>query len=147
MRQVFSDRLKILIKEKSVGLWRDGWVYGRLNQEFDLQLDELNAMTTALGFKYGWNSAVEEILESQWQEDEVRWMQQHLDKAKRQASLNQEKDDLSRKIAELLQESETTHKPRKKLTRVERALIALILKMKVNEQLWVLEAIFNRYRF
>lgn len=122
-------------------------MYGRLNQEFDLQLDELNAMTTALGFKYGWNSAVEEILESQWQEDEVRWMQQHLDKAKRQASLNQEKDDLSRKIAELLQESETTHKPRKKLTRVERALIALILKMKVNEQLWVLEAIFNRYRF
>ncbi|MGB7084664.1 MAG: hypothetical protein WBD47_03860, partial [Phormidesmis sp.] len=61
MRQEFSERLKVLLREKFSGSWKDGWVYGRLKQEFDLQSDELNALATALRFKYGWNSAVKDI--------------------------------------------------------------------------------------
>lgn len=148
MRQEFSERLKILLKEKFAGSWRDGWVYGRLKQELNLQLDELDALATALGFKYGWNHAVKDILENQWQEDEVRWMQQELNKVQKQVSLNRQKVNVSQKIAALLQELETLdNKPKRELTDIERALIALILKMKVDEQLWVLEMIFNRYKF
>lgn len=147
MRQEFSDRLRVLMQEKSAGSWRDGWVYGRLKQEFDLQLDELNAMATALGFKYGWNSTVKNILKNQWQEDEVRWMQQELNKVQKQVSLNQQKSDISQTVAVLLQELETLDKPKKELTDIERVLIALILKMKVDEQSWVLEIILNRYKF
>ncbi len=148
MRQEFSERFKILLKEKVAGSWRDGWVYGRLKQELNLQPDELDALATALGFKYGWNHVVKDILENQWQEDEVRWMQQELNKVQKQVSLNQQKINLSQKIAALLQELETLdNKPKRELTDIERALIALVLKMKVDEQLWVLEMIFNRYRF
>ena len=127
-----------------MGSWRDGWIYGRLKQEFDLQPDELNAMASALGFKYGWNPMVKDILENQWQEDEVRWMQKEANKLQIQASLNQQKDALSQKIATLLQEVETVAKPKQELTDIERALIALIIKMTADEQLWVLEMIFDR---
>ena len=147
MRQEFSERLRNLQKEKMFGSWKDGWVYGRLNQEFDLQLDELNAVATALGFKYGWNAAVKDILESQWQEEEVRWMQQELSKVQRKVSSNRQKEHLSQKIAALLQELETTNRSARNLTDIERVLIALILKMRADEQLWILEEIFNRYRF
>ena len=147
MRQEFFERLNHLQKEKMSGSWKDGWVYGRLNQEFELQLDELNAMSTALGFKYGWNAAVKDILENQWQEEEVRWMQQELGKVQRKVSSNRQKERISQKIAALLQELETTNQSERKLTDVERVLIALILKMRADEQLWILEEIFNRYRF
>jgi hypothetical protein len=147
MRQEFSDQLKILLKEKFAGSWRDGWVYGRLKQEFDLELDELNAIATALGFKYGWNSTVKDILENQWQEDEVRWMQQELNKVQKQVSLNRQKNNISQKTAALLQELETTNKPRQELTEVEQALVALILRMKVDEQLLMLEMILDRCKF
>ena len=147
MRQEFFERLNYLQKEKMFGSWKDGWVYGRLNQEFELQLDELNAMSTALGFKYGWNAAVKDILENQWQEEEVRWMQQELGKVQRKVSSNRQKERISQKIAALLQELETTNQSERKLTDIERVLIALILKMRADEQLWILEEIFNRYRF
>lgn len=127
-----------------MGSWKDGWVYGRLRQEFDLQPDELNAMATALGFKYGWNPMVKDILENQWQEDEVRWMQQEANKIQKQASLNRQKNDLSQEITVLLQEIETVAKPRQELTEIERALIALIIKMNVDEQWWLLKIIFDR---
>ena len=146
MRQEFSERLKILLKEKFAGSWKDGWVYGRLNQEIDLQPDELDAIATSLGFKYGWNSVVKDILERQWQEDEVIWMQRELTKIQKQVSLNQQKADLSRKIATMLQELGTSDKPRQELTDIERVIIALLLKMKAEEQIWVLEMIFNRYK-
>lgn len=148
MRQEFSDRLRILLKDKFAGSWKDGWVYGRLKQELNLQPDELDVLATALGFKYGWNHSVKDILENQWQEDEVRWMQQELSKVQKQASLNRQKVNISQKIAALLQELEALdNKPRRELTDIERALVALILKMQSDEQLWVLEMIFNRYTF
>lgn len=148
MRQEFSDRLRILLSDKFAGSWKDGWVYGRLKQELKLQPDELDALATALGFKYGWNHVVKDILENQWQEDEVRWIQQELNKVQKQASLNRKKVNISQKIAALLQDLEALdNKPRRELTDIERALIALILKMQSDEQLWVLEMIFNRYKF
>ena len=82
MRQAFSNRLKILQKEKLAGSWRDGWVYGRLKQEFSLEPDELDALATALGFKYGWNHSVKDILERQWQKDEVRWRNRELERVR-----------------------------------------------------------------
>ncbi|MBE9065923.1 hypothetical protein IQ260_04585 [Leptolyngbya cf. ectocarpi LEGE 11479] len=144
MRQEFSDRLKILRKERVTGSWRDGWIYGRLKQEFDLQPDELNTMATVLGFKYGWNPMVKNILENQWQEDEVRWMQQEANKIQKQASLKRQKYTLSQKIAVLLREVETVAKPRQELTDIERVLIAQIIKMEVDEQVWMLEMILDR---
>lgn len=144
MRQEFPDRLKILLREKFAGLWKDGWVYGRLKQEFDLQPDELNAMVAALGFKRGWNPMVQEILENQWQEDEIRWMQQEANKLKKQASLKHQKHELSQKVTALLQEVETVAKPRQELTNIERVLMALIIKMNADEQLRVLDMILNQ---
>ncbi len=130
MRQEFSDRLRILLKDKFAGSWKDGWVYGRLKQELKLQPDELDTLAIALGFKYGWNHAVKDILENQWQEDEVRWMQQELEKVQKQASLNRQKVNISQKIAELLRELEALDdNPRRELTDIEQALVALILKM------------------
>ncbi len=147
MRQEFLDRLKILLKERLAGSWKDGWVYGRLKQEFDLQPDELGAIANVLKFKYGWNPTVQELLERQWQEEEVRWMQHELNKMQEQVALHQQKSNISQKIATLLQEYEILDAPQQKLTDVERLLIALIFKMNVEEQLWLLETIFDRYKF
>jgi rhamnogalacturonyl hydrolase YesR len=62
-------------------------------------------------------------------------------------SLNRQKVSTSQKIAALLQELEALdNKPRRELTDIERALVALILKMQSDEQIWVLEMIFNRYK-
>ncbi len=152
MRQEFLDRLQALLKERAFGGWRDGWVYGRLKQEFTLHPDELSTMTSALGFKRGWNSAVEDILEEQWQKDESRWMQQELAKAQRQSSHNQIKADLTskidtaRKMAAVYQELEASGKLKREMTDIERALVGLILRMEDNDQLWLLEMIFNRLR-
>ncbi len=146
MRQEFLNRLRVLLLERRSGSWKDGWVYGRLKQEFDLQPDELDAMATALGFKYKWNPGLKFVLEEQWQKEEPHWMAQELKKLERQVFLNQEKDDLSSKIAALLQDLETSNGLREELTDVERALVSLILKMKQDEQIWLLESIFNRYK-
>jgi hypothetical protein len=146
MRQEFSDRLKVLIHEKFAGSWKDGWVYGRLKQDLDLQPDELNVLAATLGFKYGWNHAVKDILENQWQEDEVTWMQRELNKVQKQVSLNRQKVSTSQKMDILIEELKALeNKPRQEFTDIEQALIALILKMKFDEQLWMLETIFNRY--
>ena len=65
-----------------MGSYKDGWVYGRLNQEFELELSELTEMAKILGFKYGWNHSVKEILENQWQQEELIWKQRELAKVK-----------------------------------------------------------------
>ena len=103
MRQEFSDRLRILIREKFAGSCRDGWVYGRLKQEFDLQPDELNAMAIALRFKRGWNPGLKDILEGQWQKDEVEWIRRERNKAQTRLSREQEKYRISRELDALLQ--------------------------------------------
>jgi hypothetical protein len=146
MRQEFLSRFQALLSEKRLGLWKDGWVYGRLKQEFDLQPDELDAMATGLGFKYKWNPMLKEILEQQWQKEEPRWMEQKLNQLQAEASAKRQTANISGKIAALLEELEASEGLRQQLTDVERALISLILKMTEDEQIWLLEIIFNRYK-
>jgi hypothetical protein len=146
MNPDFLDDLRMLRSERFSGSWSDGWIYGRLKQKFNLQPDELNEMARALGFKYGWNPTVKKLLEEQWQQDEVRWMEQNLIRIEQKVSLNRKKTDVSQRIAELVKELEASDNKRKELTDVEQALMALILRMDVAEQMWVLEMIFNRFK-
>jgi|GEM_PF-1924026 len=64
--EVFLSEL--LLKKSEIGL-NDGWVYGRLKQEFSLEEDELEKLAFRLGFKRGWNPGLEELLEHQWSKD------------------------------------------------------------------------------
>ena len=64
--EVFSS-LEELVRQKKLMGHRDGWVYGMLKEEFELTSDELAGLVKVLGFKLGWNSGVEKILEEQWQ--------------------------------------------------------------------------------
>lgn len=150
MRQEFINRLRVLRQERNAGSWRDGWIYGRLKQDFDLQPDELNEMTAALGFKHGWNSFVKDILENQWQKDEVRWELYKRDQAQSKISQKLKVLEISEEKDELLQELRnlgiSRDASRTKLTEVERVLIGLILRMRVDEQSQVLSTILNRYR-
>ncbi|MGB7086863.1 MAG: hypothetical protein WBD47_14990, partial [Phormidesmis sp.] len=69
-------------------------------------------------------------------------------KVQKRVYLNQQKETLSQKIAQLLRELEALdYEPRRELSDIERALISLVLKMSADEQLWVIEQIFNRYKF
>ncbi len=97
MDQEFLNRLQMLLRERLSGAYKDGWVYGRLKQEFDLQPEQLDAIAKALKFKYGWNPDLQNILERQWQEDEVTWMQRELLRAK--IARDQENANTSRKIS------------------------------------------------
>ncbi|UBF28981.1 hypothetical protein K9N68_14745 [Kovacikia minuta CCNUW1] len=63
-----------MLVEKALGTWKDGWVYGRLKQEFEtLENDELEKMVHDLGFTLGWNPTLRGILENQWNEDRLMW--------------------------------------------------------------------------
>ena len=73
MRQDFLNQLHALLQEKSAGGWKDGWIYGRLQQDFTLTPDEREKLAQALGFQYGWNPTVEDLLEHQWQEEKPFW--------------------------------------------------------------------------
>lgn len=136
MRQEVKDRLLSLIKQRAVEGWKDGWIYGQLKQEFKLSVDELNSIASTLGFKYGWNPTVEEILEKQWQEEEKTWKQhqQIKEQEKRSRTLPRKMHALK----EELEASETT------ITDVEELLITMILKMDINEQLRLLETLCKR---
>jgi hypothetical protein len=145
MRQIVLDRLKVIISEKVLGGWRDGWVYGRLKQEFELQPDELNAIAQVLGFKYGWNAALEKLLWQQWQLEESRWKQQELKTAKQQLSKRQQDANIAQeinmtKIAKDLCEDGVFDR---ELTQIEKKLIKIILTMDAEEQLWLLDVIFE----
>lgn len=77
MRQAFLDSLQKRLEEQALNGWRDGWVYGRLKEEFNsLQLDELEKMADMLQFKRGWSLLVENILDNQWEQDKPQWRQQ-----------------------------------------------------------------------
>ena len=67
MRPKVFAKLEELIQQKRLMGHRDGWVYGMLKGEFELTSDELTGLVKVLGFKLGWNSGVEKILEEQWQ--------------------------------------------------------------------------------
>jgi hypothetical protein len=145
MRQIVLDRLKVVLSEKAVGGWRDGWVYGRLKQEFDLQPDELNAIAQVLGFKFGWNAALEKLLWQQWQLEESRWKQQELKTAKQQLSKHQQDANIAQeinmtKIAKDLCDDGVFDR---ELTQIEKKLMKIILTMDAEEQLWLLDVIFE----
>lgn len=130
-----------------MGLWKDGWVYGRLKEEFDLQPDELNKLATVLGFKYGWNSSVENILEDQWKKEEIRWKEQELRSAKNRLAARQVRDKLVYDTMEKLKAIESLDYLEDNWTDLEGLLIKLILKMKVSDQYRLLELILERYPF
>ena len=73
MRQEVVDRLQVLRMEKLGTSWTDGWVYGRLAEEFSLHPDELDFLAAKLGFKYGWNPQLKAVLEDQWQQQGPIW--------------------------------------------------------------------------
>lgn len=121
MRENVAKRLKTLVKEKLAGSWRDGWVYAQLKQEFDLTAAELDEIVSVLGFKYGWNSTVEQLLEEQWNNDKSRWLDVLLKNSYKASDLK------NREV-------------------VEDKLRELVIAMSPQDQLWLLEVIFNRYR-
>lgn len=121
MRQEVQKKLKILVRERFSGLWSDGWVYAQLKQDFDLTTDELDKLASVLGFKYGWNPVVEQLLEDQWEKDKSRWFD---------ILLSQHKQACNRQDSQVIEDK----------------LIELVRAMSSRDQLWLLEVIFNRYR-
>jgi hypothetical protein len=131
VRHTVLERLKCLLRERAVDGWRDGWVYGRLKQEFELQPDELNAIADVLGFKYGWNAALEQLLWKQWQEEEGRWQERELATAKMQIAKRQRAASIAQdlniaKVVADLQDELVSHR---EVTTLEKKLIKIILSM------------------
>lgn len=121
MREEVQKKLKILVRARFSGLWSDGWVYAQLKQDFDLTTDELDKLASVLGFKYGWNPVVEQLLEDQWEKDKSRWFD---------ILLSQHKQACNRQDSQVIEDK----------------LIELVRAMSSQGQLWLLEVIFNRYR-
>lgn len=146
MRQEVKDRLRLLIVQRSMEGWKDGWIYGQLKQEFKLSADELNSIASVLGFKYGWNSSVEEILEKQWHIEEKAWKQKQQIKEQEKQSRALRKSIsndvlVTRKMLVLQQELEALGAT---ISDVEELLITMILRMDANEQLHLLETLCKR---
>lgn len=173
MRLDVTQKMKNLLQEKKMFGYKDGWVYGRLKQEFELTSDELDFLTQNLGFKYGWNSTVEEILEGQWQEESEKM--QELEKAKERQLIEQTqmkmkleraremqsleiiknelanqvthlkiKENLEQKIQVLMLEYQNIKFTNRNFTDIDRAIITLIMKMTPQEKLSLLEMLYNR---
>ncbi|MEA5572707.1 hypothetical protein [Calothrix sp. UHCC 0171] len=156
MRHEVMQKLKNLLKERKIFNYKDGYVYGCLNNEFELTSDELHSLAKVLGFKYGWNSTVEEILESQWQEEsdrikelkrakEIRDLEQKKNKLANEIKYLNDKVELDQTIQKLLMQYKYMKLVDSELTDVERGLIGLILKMNNQEQLQILEIIYKRF--
>ncbi|MGG6268543.1 hypothetical protein ACQ4M3_29295 [Leptolyngbya sp. AN03gr2] len=145
MRQEVKDRLRSLIKQRAVEGWKDGWIYGQLKQEFKLSDEELNSLSSILGFKYGWNSLVEEVLEKQWQEEEKAWKkkQQIRNQQQSRTSFSGIPSDVlvTRKMLVLQQELKASGAS---ITDVEELLITMILRMNATEQVRLLEILCKR---
>ncbi len=156
MHPDFPSRLKALIAEKMAGSWKDGWVYGRLKQEFELQPDELDVMASALGFKQSWNPGLHNLLETQWQAEADRWREREqgrvrarLEIEKRQIQdriFQQQEQRTIDKLRKHLQEVNAAKRSPKELTDIERVLVTLVLNMRLEDQAWVLDKVLNRYR-
>jgi predicted RNA-binding protein with EMAP domain len=136
MREEVLLQLRSLIQKKIAGSWKDGWVYGKLKQEFDLQPDELAEMARLLGFKKGWNSVVESLLEEQWQKEK------HAEEALKRARKSEAKRELA--AAQVL-DIESKNLKRGRFSDVEMALVKLILKMNSYEQSRLLQELSKRY--
>lgn len=146
MRQEVSVKLQELLSERRKFGWKDGWIYGRLKKQFILTPDELNAIAKALGFKYGWNSTVENILEEQWRKEEIHWMNYEKRKLEEEVDRLQSKIDVEAKIKQLVYEYNKMKSLDREMTDIERGLVVLIMKMKPQDQLWLLEMIYNRFK-
>jgi hypothetical protein len=141
MRQEFIERLQEILREKARGSWNDGWVYGRLKQEFTLQYDELEEMARRLGFKRGWNAGLESLLEDQWQRE--KRAEEILDRAKR--------DENNRRLLAMEVQNITSALHRnirvgKDFSDVEMALFLLISRIDACEQKNLLNELSKRYK-
>ncbi|HEY9825600.1 MAG TPA: hypothetical protein V6D19_09140 [Stenomitos sp.] len=141
MRQEFLNRLQEILREKSRGSWKDGWVYGRLKQEFVLQQDELEEMARRLGFKRGWNTQLESLLEEQWQRE--KHAEETLDRVRQ--------DEANRRLAaiEIQKITHALHSDLnidKDFSDIEMALFLLISRMDVCEQQNLLIKLAKRHK-
>jgi hypothetical protein len=142
MRQEFLDRLQEILREKARGSWKDGWVYGRLKQEFILQHDELEEMARRLGFKMGWNPMLESLLEDQWQRENRA--EETLNRARR--------DEAKHKLAAVEVQNITSSlhsdvRGGRDFSDVEMALFLLISRISAYEQKNLLGELSKRYKF
>jgi hypothetical protein len=134
MRQEFLDRLQEILREKVGGSWQDGWVYGRLKQEFTLQHDELEEMARRLGFKMGWNATLESLLEEQWQREKRQEETLHRVRT----------EEADRKLAAIKVQN-ITKTLRRDTSDVEMALFLLISRLSAHEQKNLLGELAKRY--
>jgi hypothetical protein len=142
MRQEFLERLQEILREKARGSWNDGWVYGRLKQEFTLQHDELEEMARRLGFKRGWNAGLESLLEDQWQRE--KRAEETLDRVRR--------DEANHKLLAIEVQNITSAlhyniRAEKDFSDVEMALFLLISRIGAYEQNNLLNELSKRYKF
>ncbi|MBW4552530.1 MAG: hypothetical protein KME35_15685 [Aphanocapsa sp. GSE-SYN-MK-11-07L] len=138
MREQFPARLNSLISEKQSG----GWVWGRLQLEFgELQPDELNAIATALGYKYGYNSLAKRMWEDDWKATKSSW-----ESIQREKALKKVENERLNALILAKQSVQHNNQPKQSLTEVERVLISIIFRMPPEQQLQLLDAFLDRHR-
>jgi hypothetical protein len=163
MREEFPARLNSLISEKHSGGWKGGWIWGRLQLEFEeLQPDELNAIAAALGYKYGYNQLAKTMWEEDWQATKPSWERMQREKALKQAEnerlnalihanerIEREKALLKQaeneRLNALIRAKQSPSQPKQSLTEVERVLISIIFRMPPEQQLQLLDAFLDRH--
>jgi hypothetical protein len=162
MREEFPARLNSLISEKHSGGWKGGWVWGRLQLEFEeLQPDELNAIAAALGYKYGYNQLAKRMWEEDWQATKPSWERVQHENALKQAENehinalihaneriereNALKQAEKERLNALIRAKQSLSQPKQSLTEVERVLISIIFRMSPEQQLQLLDAFLDRH--
>jgi hypothetical protein len=141
MRQEFLDRLQEILREKARGSWKDGWVYGRLKQEFTLQQDELEEMARRLGFKMGWNAPLESLLEEQWERENRA--EETLNRVRREES---KRNLAAREVQNITNALHSNFRTERDFSDVEMALFLLISRMSAYEQKNLLGELTKRYK-
>jgi PP-loop superfamily ATP-utilizing enzyme len=165
MRPEVLDRLNTLNLQKISSGYKDGWLYGMLEREFDLSPDELSFLATKLGFKYGWNPTIASLLERQWETESVNVEILEDLKAKenraaelkaRQRELTRLQDEATHRNNALKLESEKRARTfllehpnlvvaDRPFTKMEKSIIWLTIQMSEDDQKWVLEQIYERF--
>jgi hypothetical protein len=141
MRQEFLDRLQAILREKAGGGWKDGWVYGRLKQEFALQQDELEEMARRLGFKMGWNAPLESLLEEQWEREK------RAEKTLNRVRQDEVKRNLAAKeVQDITNALHRNSQEKRDFSDVEMALFLLICNINTDEQRNLLGELAKRYK-
>jgi hypothetical protein len=141
MRQEFLKRLQEILIEKAGGGWKDGWVYGRLKQEFTLQQDELEEMARRLGFKRGWNAPLELLLEEQWVREKCAY--ETLNRVRKEEA---ERNLSAREVQHITDALRTHLRAERDIGDVEMALFLLIFRMSSDEQRNLLNELATRHK-